>query len=53
VGVIPGLQEFAQFFLVNQMGGMGSPLEKAGLIPLNAKERAEVTAGVRARKVMN
>jgi len=53
VGVIPGLQEFAQFFIANKMGGVGSPLEKAGLIPLNAKERAEVTATIRTRKVIN
>lgn len=53
VGVIPGLLEYAQFFLANQIGGMGSPLEKAGLIPLNSKERAEVTAAIRGRNGMN
>jgi phosphate transport system substrate-binding protein len=52
VGVIPGLLEYAQFFVANKMGGMGSPLEKAGLIPLNSKERAEVSASIRARKAM-
>ncbi|RVT52463.1 substrate-binding domain-containing protein [Rubrivivax albus] len=49
VGVIPGLLEYAQYFLAPQVGGMGSPLEKAGLIPLNAKERAEIVAKVKAR----
>jgi phosphate transport system substrate-binding protein len=49
VGVIPGLLEYAQYFLAPQVGGMGSPLEKAGLIPLNAKERAEIVAKLRAR----
>lgn len=50
VGVIPGLLEYAQYFLAPQVGGMGSPLEKAGLIPLNNKERAEILAKVKARK---
>lgn len=52
VGVIPGLLEYAQFFVSPQMGGMGGPLEKAGLIPMNAKERGEVIAAIRARKGM-
>lgn len=50
VGVIPGLLEFAQFFISPQMGGNGSPLDKAGLIPLNSKERQQVVADIRARK---
>lgn len=49
VGVIPGLLEYAQYFLSPQVGGMGSPLEKAGLIPMNNKERAEVLGKVKAR----
>lgn len=52
VGVIPGLLEYAQFFVANQMGGMGSPLEKAGLIPLNAKERSAVSGAIKARKTL-
>ena len=40
IGVIPGLKEYAQFFLSEGVSGLGSPLEKAGLISLNAKERA-------------
>ncbi len=50
VGVIPGLLEFAQYFMSAPVSGTGSPLEGAGLIPLNAKDRAEVVAGVRGRK---
>ncbi len=50
VGVIPGLLDFGQFYLAAQTSGMGSPLEKAGLIPLNAKERAEVIKNIRERK---
>ena len=39
VGVIPGLIEYAQFFISEPVSGLGSPLERAGLIPLNDKER--------------
>jgi phosphate transport system substrate-binding protein len=53
VGVIPGLLEFAQYFLTPQASGKGSPTEKAGLIPLSAKERTEIAAAVRARKLVN
>ena len=49
IGVIPGLLEYAQYFLSAQVSGMGSPLEKAGLIPLNNKERAEFVGRVKAR----
>lgn len=52
VGVIPGLVEYAQYFLSTQVSGMGSPLEKAGLIPLNNKERAEIVAGIKSRKAL-
>lgn len=50
VGVIPGLLEYAQYFLSPQVSGTGSPLEKAGLIVLNSKERAEVVKSIKGRK---
>ncbi len=50
IGVVPGLQEFALYFLSEAVSGFGSPLERAGLIPLSDKERAEIIANVRARK---
>ncbi len=50
VGVIPGLLEYAQYYLSPQVSGAGSVLDKAGLIPLNGRERAAVLADVRARK---
>lgn len=50
VGVIPGLLEYAQYFLSPQVSGKGSPLEKAGLIPLSAAERTKAIADLRARK---
>jgi phosphate transport system substrate-binding protein len=53
VGVIPGLLEFAQYFLSPQVSGNGSPLEKAGLIALNAKERAEVVKAIKERKAVS
>ncbi len=52
VGVIPGLLEYAEFFLSDAVSGMGSPLERAGLIPLNDKERAQITADIKARKTI-
>ncbi|ATE60297.1 substrate-binding domain-containing protein [Thauera sinica] len=53
VGVVPGLLEYAQFFLSPGVSGTGSPLEKAGLIPLNGKERAQVLGDIKARKSVN
>ena len=50
VGVVPGLQEFALYFLSDAVSGFGSPLEEAGLIPLSDEERAEAVEGVRERK---
>ena len=50
IGVIPGLQEYAKFFLSAGVSGMGSPLEKAGLVPLNDKGRKEVLAAIEGRK---
>lgn len=50
IGIVPGLQEFALFFLSDGISGFGSPLEQAGLIPLSDEERAKIIADVRARK---
>lgn len=33
IGVIPGLEEFTEFFMSEGINGLGSPLEAAGLIP--------------------
>jgi len=52
IGVIPGLQEYAQFFVSEPVAGMGSPLERAGLIPLSDSERAEQIADIKARKTI-
>lgn len=52
VGVIPGLKEYAEFFLNEQISGAGSPLESAGLIPLSDDERNKITAAVRSGKTV-
>ncbi|WP_154115713.1 substrate-binding domain-containing protein [Vibrio cincinnatiensis] len=52
VGVVPGLLEYAQFFVSEQVGGMGSPLEAAGLIPMDETERVQVSNTIRNRKTL-
>ena len=44
IGVIPGLSEYVEFFLSEQMAGEGGALETAGMIPAPAEETAEVLA---------
>lgn len=50
IGVIPGLQEYAQFHVSEAMSGFGSVLEAAGLIPLADDERAEIQQAIAAKK---
>ncbi len=47
IGVIPGLQEFAQYFVADATSGEASPLEFAGLIPLAADEREKIQEAIR------
>jgi len=47
IGIIPGLLDYARFFLSPAVSGMGSPLERAGLVPLNDQERQAVLAGLK------
>jgi len=44
VGVIPGINEYVQFFLSEGISGNGGTLEAAGLIPQPAEKTAEVQA---------
>lgn len=44
IGVVPGIAEYVEFFLSDQMAGLGGTLETAGLIPAPAEELAEVLA---------
>ncbi len=48
IGVIPGIEEYVEFFLSDQMTGMGGLLEDAGLIPAPAEETAAVLAAFQA-----
>ena len=46
IGVIPGLKEYAEYFVSDAVSGMGSPLEAAGLIPMGDEKRAAVLANI-------
>jgi phosphate transport system substrate-binding protein len=48
IGVIPGLEEYVQFFLSEGVSGTGGILEAAGLIPQPADTTAEVLASFEA-----
>ncbi|MGV8834376.1 MAG: substrate-binding domain-containing protein [Devosia sp.] len=48
IGVIPGIEEYVQFFLSDAMSGNGGTLEAAGLIPQPAAKTAEVLAAFEA-----
>lgn len=52
IGVIPGLAQYVEYFLNEQVSGFGSPLEEAGLIPLNDEEREQALAAFKARKAV-
>jgi phosphate transport system substrate-binding protein len=51
--VIPGLAEYTEFFLSDAISGFGSPLEDAGLIPMNDDERAQALEQFQARTVVS
>jgi phosphate transport system substrate-binding protein len=48
IGVIPGIEEYVQFFLSEGVSGEGGILEAAGLIPQPADKTAEVLAAFEA-----
>ncbi|MBX3579699.1 MAG: substrate-binding domain-containing protein [Rhizobiaceae bacterium] len=52
VGVIPGLAEYTEFFLSDQMAGLGGTLETAGLIPAPAAELETIRADFKAGKLV-
>jgi phosphate transport system substrate-binding protein len=49
---IKGLTEFTNYFLNKKVSGKGSKLEKAGLISLSDKERAQVLENFKAGKAV-
>lgn len=42
VGVIPGLEQYVEFFLSDQMAGQNGRLVEAGLIPMSDQERQTI-----------
>ncbi len=52
VGVVPGLDKFAQEYVSNRAAGDGGYLEKKGLVPVPKERLAEAQANVSALKVM-
>jgi phosphate transport system substrate-binding protein len=44
IGVVPGLQEYVEFFISDEMTGPGSPLANYGLVPAPEAEREAVRA---------
>ncbi|WP_417310762.1 substrate-binding domain-containing protein [Devosia sp.] len=48
IGVIPGIEEYVQFFLSEGISGLGGTLEGSGLIPQPADKTAEVLAAFEA-----
>ena len=49
---IKGLQQYTEFFLSKKVSGKGSKLDKAGLISLSDKERAQILANFKAGKAV-
>jgi phosphate transport system substrate-binding protein len=52
VGVVPGINEYVEFFLSEGMAGIGGTLEAAGMIPAPVEETAEVLADYQAGKAL-
>ncbi|MFY9877476.1 MAG: substrate-binding domain-containing protein [Rhodomicrobium sp.] len=52
VGVIPGLKEYAEFFVSDKMIGEDGPLAQYGLVPLPEKEAKETRETVKNLKTM-
>lgn len=52
LGVIPGLQEYVDFFVSDDMVGPGGPLAEYGLVPAPDGEREELRANVGSAKTL-
>lgn len=52
IGTIPGIAEYVEFFLSDQMAGLGGALEGAGMIPAPAEETAAVLAAFKEGKAV-
>ncbi|MBE0403720.1 substrate-binding domain-containing protein [Halomonas citrativorans] len=53
IDVIPGLAEYTEFFLNEMTSGYGSPLEDAGLIPMDENERSQALEQFESRTVVS
>jgi phosphate transport system substrate-binding protein len=53
VGVIPGLMEYANYFVSEKIAGAEGPLAEAGLVPSPAEELTKVQAAVAAGTTMS
>ena len=51
IGVVPGIEQFAAFFLSDAMAGNDGKLVDAGLIPMDKASRDKVLADLKSRKV--
>ena len=52
LGVIPGLKEYVEFFMSDDMTGEGSPTADYGLVPAPAAEREEINKAIAEGKTM-
>ena len=52
IGVVPGLEQFATFFLTENMAGGNGKLVDAGLIPMDKAARDKVLADLKGRKAL-
>lgn len=50
IGVVPGLEQFASYFLNDAMAGKSGKLVDAGLIPMDDASRNKVLADLKGRK---
>jgi len=52
IGVVPGIAEYVEFFLSDQMAGNGGTLEGAGMIPQPVEKTAEVLKSFQDAKAL-
>jgi phosphate transport system substrate-binding protein len=52
IGTIPGLKEYAEFFVSEKVSGEDGPLAAYGLVPLPANEAEEVQNAVKNETTM-
>jgi phosphate transport system substrate-binding protein len=53
IGVIPGIEDYAQFFLSDEIAGAGGRLEEAGMIPAPESELEAQRGNVESEKTLS